>query len=146
MVYFDIYIAIFIELKVDVLNFSQLASMSPFFLATNFSSRFQLCFDFTMLCGSLYCPFKGSPAYRADYLELNCLDEIDHQKCSSHLFPMKYCGWRWLEKIPVIDRIIKVLPKLKVYPNKIKKDLDTATYNSFKAVVSDVMLPVILEF
>ena len=68
------------------------------------------------------------------------------QKCSSYLFPMKYCGRRWLENIPVIDHIIKILPKLKVYSNEIKNDTDTKTYKSFKAFVNDVMLPIILEF
>ena len=68
------------------------------------------------------------------------------QKCSSYLFPMKYCDHRWLENIPVIDCIIKILPKLKVYSNKIKKDPDTKTYKSFKAAVNDGMLPIILEF
>ena len=42
--------------------------------------------------------------------------------------------------------IIKILPKLKVYSNKIKKDPDTKTYKSFKAAVNDGMLPIILEF
>ena len=69
----------------------------------------------------------------------------DH-KCSLYLFLMKYCGCRWLENIPVIDRIIKILPKLKVYSNKIKKDRDTKTYKSFRAAVNGVMLPIILEF
>ena len=68
------------------------------------------------------------------------------QKCSSYLFPMKYCGHRWLENIPVIDHIIKILLKLKVYSNEIKNDTDTKTYKSFKAFINDVMLPIILEF
>ena len=59
---------------------------------------------------------------------------------------MKYCGHRWLENTPVIDRIIKILPKLKVYSNEIKKDPDIKTCKSFKAAVNDVMLPIILEF
>ena len=71
---------------------------------------------------------------------------MDDQKCSSYLFPMKYCGHRWFENIPVIERVIKILPKLKVYSNEIKKDLDTKTYKSFKAAANDVMLPIILEF
>ena len=36
--------------------------------------------------------FKGSLAHRADYLELNILNEMDDHKCSFYLFPMKYCG------------------------------------------------------
>ena len=94
---------------------------------------------------SFYKSFNDSPARRADYLELNGLNEMHDQKCSSYLFPMKYCGHRWLENIPVIDRIIKILPKLKVYSDEIKKDPDNKTCKTFKAAVN-VMLPVILEF
>ena len=93
---------------------------------------------------SFYKNFKDSPARRADCLEFNGLNEM-HDR-SFYLFPMKYCGHRWLENIPVIDRIIKILPKLKVYSNKIKKDPCTKTFKSFKAAVNDVMLPIILEF
>ena len=95
---------------------------------------------------SFYKNFIDSPARWADYLELNGLNEKYDQKCSSYLFPMKYCGHRWLENTPVIDRIIKILPKLKVYSNEIKKDPDIKTCKSFKAAVNDVMLPIILEF
>ena len=50
-------IYIFIELEVVAPIFSQLANMS-LSSPQNFSSRFQLCFDFAMHYGSLYCPFK----------------------------------------------------------------------------------------
>ena len=94
---------------------------------------------------SFYKNFKDSPARQADYLELNGPNEMHDKKYSSYLFPMKYCGHRWFENIPVIDCIIKILPKLKVYSNEIKKDSDTKTYKSFKAAVN-VMLPIIVEF
>ena len=55
---------------------------------------------------SFYKNFKDSPARRADYLELNGLNKMHDQKCSLYLFPMKYCGHRWLENIAVIDSII----------------------------------------
>ena len=57
LICFDVYIYIFIELEVDVFIFSQLVSMS-LSSRRNFSSRFQLCFDFAMHYGSLYCPFN----------------------------------------------------------------------------------------
>ena len=56
----------------DVLIFSQLASMS-LCSPRNFSSRFQLCFDFAMHYGTLYCPFKTffKKAYFSEvYLEV----------------------------------------------------------------------------
>ena len=42
-------------LEMDVHNFSQYACL-PSFLTRNFS--FQLCFDFAMHYGSLYCPYN----------------------------------------------------------------------------------------
>ena len=45
----------------------------------------------------------------------------------------------------VIDRIIRILPKLKVYLNSIKKDLNNKIFRKFKAAVNDVMLPIVLE-
>ena len=67
---------------------------------------------------SFYNNIKGTPGRRVDYLELNGLNEMHNQKCSC-FFSMKYCDHRWLENIPIIDWVIKVLPKLKVYSNKI---------------------------
>ena len=52
----------------------------------------------------------------------------------------------WLENIHFIDNIVNIVPKLKVYSNMDKKDLDTKTYKTFKAVINDAMLPIILEF
>ena len=80
-----------------------------------------------------------------DYLELNGLNEMHDQKCTD-LFPMEYSGHRWLENILIVDRIIKILPKLKVYSNEIKKDPDTKTCKTLKAAVDDVMLYIILKF
>ena len=68
---------------------------------------------------SFYKNSKDRLAHWADYLELNGLTEMHDQKCSLYLFPMRYCGHRWLENIPVIDCIIKILPKLEVYSNEI---------------------------
>ena len=90
--------------------------------------------------------FKDSPACRADYLELNGLNEMHDQMCSSHLFPMKYCGHRWLENILVLNGIIKILPKIKSLFKRDKKDPDTKNCETFKAAIKDVMLPIIREF
>ena len=56
----------FSELQVDLHVFCQLAIPS---LTRNFSLCFQLCFDFAMYHGSLYCPFKRSQKKRKDSLE-----------------------------------------------------------------------------
>ena len=42
--------------------------------------------------------FKDSPASRADYLELNGLNEVHGQKHSSYLFSVNYSGLRWLKR------------------------------------------------
>ena len=44
------------------------------------------------------------------------------QKCSFYLFGMEYCDHYWLENIPVINCIIKILPKLNVYSKMIEED------------------------
>ena len=56
----------------DVLIFSQLASMSPFLFATELQFTFSACFDFAMHYGSLYCPFKvlGISSYLAKQTSL----------------------------------------------------------------------------
>ena len=69
---------------------------------------------------SFYKNFKNSSARRADYLELNGLNEIHDQKCSS--------------------------TKIKGLFKQNKKDSDTKTYKTFKVAVNDVMLPIILEY
>ena len=66
--------------------------------------------------------FKDSPACRADYLELNGLNEMHDQMCSSYLFPMENCGHRWLENILVLNCIIKILRKIKSLFKRDKKD------------------------
>lgn len=64
--------------------------------------------------------------------------------CTFYFFPMKYCGHRWLENILIINHIIKILPKSKVYSNKIK-DQDSKSCKTFKAALNDVMQHIILN-
>ena len=63
-----------------ILIFSQLAWL-PSSSTRNFSSCFQLCFDFAMHHGSLYCPFK--------YIKLRFIFLWKHHNCSSfYMFPL----------------------------------------------------------
>ena len=65
--------------------------------------------------------FNKSPARRADYLIVNELHEEHTGKSSSYLFPMKYCGHRWLENGKAIKRIMDIKPKVVKYLNDLKE-------------------------
>ena len=58
---------------------------------------------------------KKSSAQRSDYLQANDLHDAHEGKDTSYLFPLKFCGHRWLENTKVISRIIDILPYLQKY-------------------------------
>ena len=72
--------------------------------------------DCPLEANTVYKKFKNSPARL--HFELNGLNEMHGQKYSSYLFSMNYRGLRWLNNLPAIGPIVKILPKLKVYSKK----------------------------
>ncbi|XP_062554102.1 uncharacterized protein LOC134219395 [Armigeres subalbatus] len=63
---------------------------------------------------ALHNLFKDVPLRRADYSAVT----------GSSLFPLKFCGVRWVENQRVAERACKMLPFLKVYVNAVKKQHD----------------------
>ena len=55
-----------------------------------------------------YFVFKKSPARRSDYLEVNDLLESHLGRDSSYLFPLKYCGHRWMKNTKAITRVKEI--------------------------------------
>jgi len=53
----------------------------------------------------------------------------------SDVFPLKFCGHRWLENVPCAERALQVWPHIKVYVAKVKghKDLEPSC-KSFKSI------------
>ena len=56
--------------------------------------------------------FKKPPARRSDYLTANNLHSSHVGKDTSYLFPLKFCGHRWLENSKAISRILDIFPYL----------------------------------
>ena len=67
--------------------------------------------DIKFILKSAHTLFHMSPARRADLLCFN--DLLDDDMPNSPVFPKAYCGHRWLENIPVIQRLLEILPYLK---------------------------------
>lgn len=53
----------------------------------------------------------------------------------SDVFPLKFCGHRWLENVPCAERALQVWPHIKSYVAKVKghKDLEPSC-KSFKSI------------
>lgn len=59
--------------------------------------------------------FKLSTARREDYLDANDLLETHTTKDASYLFPVKFCGHRWLENGKALKRAIEINENLKAF-------------------------------
>ena len=82
--------------------------------------------------------FKKSPTRRAAYLKCNDLFPLHEGKGTSYLFPLKYCGHRWLENRKAIGRIIYILLYIKQFLKELKEK------KAFSE--NDHLLLLILEF
>jgi hypothetical protein len=67
-----------------------------------------------------YGVFKKSPARRSDYLDDNGLSGHENEQAAKVYFPKKWCGHRWLENGPCIDRFLEVKDQLSVFLEKSK--------------------------
>ena len=62
---------------------------------------------------SLYYLIKDTPARREDFRSVT----------SSGLFPLKFCGHRWLENVPVAERALRIMPAVKTYVDNVKDEV-----------------------
>ena len=58
--------------------------------------------DIESFLRSAYQLFKDTPARREDYTSVTS-------------FPLKFVAHRWVENVPVLERVIDILPSLKQY-------------------------------
>lgn len=83
----------------------------------------------------MYFLFHNVPARREDYTKLT----------SSSLFPLPFCGHRWVENLPVAERAIEVWPKLKEYVAAVlRKGLPNPGTSSFDTIEAASKDPLIL--
>ena len=62
-----------------------------------------------------YSIFNKSPARRSDYLLENGFHETHAGKNTGYLFPLKFCGFRWLENSACITTLLEIIPYIKIY-------------------------------
>lgn len=65
--------------------------------------------------------FKQSPARRADYLADNDIIDQPNDQAKKSLFPLKFCGHRWLENGKAITRFLEILNKIVIYLTQSKE-------------------------
>ena len=106
---------------------------------------FKTCFEewhLEKVLTSLYHLFKHSPARREDFSSLNQQSET--------LFPRKFCGHRWLENGPAVERALDMWNDIKAYVKAVKeKKLPRpacASYDVIAAAIEDPLIQVKLRF
>lgn len=97
----------------------------------------------TQLLSSLYWLFKDTPARREDYTQA-C------EATGNVRFPLKFCQHRWLENIPVAERVLEILPSVNSYVKQINekklKDPKTKSYTVVKEMCGDPLLTAKVKF
>ncbi|XP_070400940.1 uncharacterized protein [Nothobranchius furzeri] len=77
------------------------------------------------LLRAMHFLFHNVPARREDFTKLT----------GSSLFPLPFCGHRWVENLPVAERAIEVWPKLKEYVKAVhRKELPNPGTSSFDTI------------
>ncbi|XP_035998777.1 uncharacterized protein LOC118564524 [Fundulus heteroclitus] len=71
------------------------------------------------LLRAMHFVFHNVPARREDYTK----------HTGSSIFPLPFCGHRWVENLPVAERAIEVWPKLKEYVKAVHKKRATKPWN-----------------
>ena len=61
------------------------------------TAQFKTDWTHDIVLRNCYSIFKKCPAKCSDYLEANDLQESHEGKSTVCLFPLRYCGHRWLE-------------------------------------------------
>lgn len=81
-----------------------------------------------------YNLFHHVPCRRADFIEFT----------KSTLFPLPFCGVRWVENGKVAERCVKVVPYLKIYVAECEKRKCEPTCESYKTVKESLNDPLLL--
>ncbi|XP_058628346.1 uncharacterized protein LOC131538490 [Onychostoma macrolepis] len=92
------------------------------------------------LLRSMHTLFNNVPARREDYVTVT----------KSSVFPLSFCGHRWLENLPVVERALEVWPSLQLYVDAVKrKELPnpgTGLYDTIEAAQKDPLILAKLHF
>nr|XP_054593289.1 uncharacterized protein LOC129160142 [Nothobranchius furzeri] len=92
------------------------------------------------LLRAMHFLFHNVPARREDFTKLT----------ASSLFPLPFCGHRWVENLPVAERAIEVWPKLKDYVKAVhRKELPnpgTSSFDTIQAANEDPLISAKLQF
>ncbi|XDV11176.1 hypothetical protein PO909_000186 [Leuciscus waleckii] len=92
------------------------------------------------LLRAMHYVFHNVPARREDYTKLT----------GTSLFPLPFCGHRWVENLPVAERAIEVWPKLKEYVEAVRrKELPnpgTSSFDTIEAANKDPLILAKLQF
>ncbi|KAL7824939.1 hypothetical protein SRHO_G00342960 [Serrasalmus rhombeus] len=89
---------------------------------------------------AMHTLFHNVPARREDYVQVT----------KSILFPKPFCGHRWLENLPVVERALAAWPSLMLYVNAVfKKQLPnpkTASFDTIEAALKDPLIIAKMHF
>ncbi|CAM4573936.1 unnamed protein product [Leuciscus chuanchicus] len=92
------------------------------------------------LLRAMHYVFHNVPARREDYTKLT----------GTSLFPLPFCGHRWVENLPVAERAIEVWTKLKEYVEAVRrKELPnpgTSSFDTIEAANKDPLILAKLQF
>ena len=94
-----------------------------------------------LLLKSLYSHLHETPARRKDYTKMT----------GSEVFPLQFCGHRWLEDKRVAERAVEMWPSLTTYITEIlkkpKSQVPTSSsFSTVKSVVLNKLTTAKLEF
>ncbi|XP_056151046.1 uncharacterized protein LOC130125494 [Lampris incognitus] len=101
--------------------------------------------DFSMwqldrLLKAVHTLFHNVPARREDYTAV----------AESTVFPLSFCGHRWMENLPVVERAFAVWPSLLQYMDAVRtKKLPnpgTASFDTIAAALTDPLILTKLQF
>ena len=91
--------------------------------------------DISSLLSSLYYLFKDAPARREDYTRVT----------ESSLLPMKFCGHRWLENVPVCERALALWPSIEAFVTAVKEKKIANPGNKSFAVVKEATTDLLIK-
>ncbi|XP_049922950.1 uncharacterized protein LOC126404033 isoform X1 [Epinephelus moara] len=92
------------------------------------------------LLRAMHTLFHNVPARREDYSAVT----------NSTIFPLPFCGHRWIENLPVVERAIEVWPSLQEYMDAVRRkklpNPGTASFDTIEAALKDPLILAKLEF
>ncbi|TKS80447.1 hypothetical protein D9C73_013320 [Collichthys lucidus] len=108
-------------------------------LLKHFKAGFSM-WQMEKLLRAMHTLFNNVPARREDYVTVT----------KSSVFPLAFCGHRWLENLPVVQRALEVWPFLQLYADAVKKkelpNPGTGSFETIEAAQKDRLILAKLQF